>query len=74
MQRNGKIFGPDIFAECKKCAMPPQIFDCRFHIFIDLDLLNTRVALDVENAIGNEQIVIELLRATDVQDCVRIAI
>jgi len=51
--------------------MPLQIFDCRLYAFVDLDLFNTGVALDVENAIGNEQIVIELLRAANVQDCVR---
>ena len=50
----GKIFRPDVFAECKKRVMPPQIFDCRFHAFVDLDLLNAGVALDVKNAIGNE--------------------
>ena len=54
--------------------MPPQIFDCRFHAFVDLDLLNAGVALDVKNAIGNEQIVIELLRAANIQDCVGVAI
>ena len=34
--------------------MPPEIFDCRFHAFVDLDLLNAGVALDVQNAIGNK--------------------
>ncbi len=34
--------------------MPPQIFDCRFHALVDLDLLDARVALDVKDAIGNE--------------------
>ena len=37
-------------------------------------MLNAGVALDVKNAIGNEQVVVEFLGATDVQDCVRIAI
>jgi hypothetical protein len=37
-------------------------------------LLKAGVALDVKNAIGNEQVVVEFLGATDVQDCVRIAI
>ena len=42
--------------------MSSQIFDCRFYSLIDLDLLNARIALDVKNAIGNEQIVIKFLR------------
>jgi len=54
MQRHWKIFRPDIFAEGKKCAMPPQILDCRFHSFVDLDLLNAGVALDVQDAVRNE--------------------
>src|SRR5881227_1642789 len=74
MQWHWKISGPDVFAECEKRVMPPQIVDCRFHALVDLDLLNAGVALDVKNAIGNEQVVVELLRATNVQDRVRIAI
>src|SRR6266550_4006448 len=74
MQWNRKIACPDVFAECEKRVMSPQIFDCRFHAFVDLDLFNTGVALDVKNAVGNEQVVVEFLGATDVQDCVRIAI
>src|ERR1051325_6245538 len=54
--------------------MTPQILDCRFHAFVDLDLLNAGVAFDVKNAIRSEQIVIELLRATNVQDGVGIPI
>ena len=51
-----------------------QILNCRFHAFIDLDLLDAGIALDVQNAIGNEQIVVEFLCAADVQDRVRFAI
>lgn len=54
--------------------MPPQIFDCRFYFLVDLDLLNAGVALDVKNAIGNEQVVIKFLRPTNVQDCIGLAI
>jgi hypothetical protein len=74
MQGHRKILRPDVFAECKKCAMPSQILDCRFHPYVDLNLLNAGVALDVKNAVGNKQIVIKFLRTTNVQDCVRIAI
>ncbi len=74
MQRNRKILCPDVFAECEKRVMPPQIFDCRFHAFVDLDLFNAGIALDVKNAVGNKQIVIELLRAANVQDGVSFAI
>ena len=74
MQRNRKIVCPDVFAECEKRVVPSQIFDCRFYAFVDLDLFNTGVALDIKNAIGNEQVVVEFLRATNVQDGVRISI
>jgi len=54
--------------------MPPQICDCRFYALVDLDLLNARVALDVKNAIGNQQVVIKFLRPANVQDCICLAI
>ena len=54
--------------------MPPEIFDCRFHPLVDLDLFNTGIALDVKNAIGNKQIVIEFLRAANIQDCISVSI
>src|SRR5206468_3853369 len=74
MQRNWKIVCSYVFAECEKRVMPLQIFDCRLYAFIDLDLFNAGIALDVKNAIGNEQVVVEFLGATDVQDCICIAI
>ena len=54
--------------------MPSEIFDCRFDSLVDLDLLNAGIALDVKNAVGNQQIVVELLRAANVQDRVSLAI
>ncbi len=54
--------------------MSLQILNCRFHALIDLDLLDAGIALDVQNAIGNEEIVVEFLCAADVQDRVRFAI
>src|SRR5262249_34160498 len=74
MQWHRKIPGPDVFAKREERVVPSQIFDCGFHTFVDLDLLDAGVALDVKNAIGSEQVVVEFLRAADVQDRVRIAI
>jgi len=74
MRRHGETFCADIFAKGKKRAMPSQIFDCRFYSLVDLDLLNGRVALDVKNAIGNEQVVIKFLRPANVQDGISIPI
>ncbi len=54
--------------------MSSQIIDRRSYALIDLDLFNARIALDVKNAIGSEQIVVEFLRAADVQDGVRFSI
>src|SRR5262252_2694481 len=74
MQWDREVFCADVFAECEKSAMPPQILDCRFYAFVDLDLLHAGVALDVKNTVRNQQIVVELLRTTNVQNCIRIAI
>ena len=74
VHRHRKIFRPDIFAESEKRVMPPQIFDRRFYAFVDLDLFNAWIAFDVENAIAREQIVVEFLRAANVQDGVGFAI
>ena len=51
-----------------------QILDRRFYPLIDLDLLDARIAFDVENAIACEQVVVEFLRAADVQNGVGFAI
>ena len=48
--------------------MSPQIIDCRLNSLIDLDLFNTWIALDIKNAIARQQIVVEFLRAADVQN------
>jgi hypothetical protein len=69
-----KVFGADIFAKGKECMMSSQVLLCRFHVLIDLDLLDAGIALDVQNAIGNEKIVVEFLCAADVQDRVRLAL
>ena len=74
MCRNGKAFRPDVLAKREKRAMPSQIFDCRFYTFVDLDLLNAGVALDVKNSIGNEQVLVKFLRPANVQDCISLAI
>ena len=74
MGRDRKAFGADVFAESEERMMPAQVLLCRFHALVDLNLFNARIAFDVENAIGNQQIVVKLLCAADVQDCVRFAI
>ena len=74
MRRHGKTSRPDVFAKSEKRVMPSQIINCRFDALVDLDLLDARVALDVENAIALKQIVVELLRAANVQDRIRFAI
>src|SRR5205823_9429926 len=50
------------------------IVDCRSFALIDLDLFDARVALDINDPIAFEQVVIELLRSANVQDRVRLAI
>ena len=51
-----------------------QVVDCRSYVFVDLDLFNARIAFDVNDPIALEQVVIEFLRAADVQDGVGFAI
>ena len=41
---------------------------------IDLDLLDTRVAFDVKNALALQQIVIEFLSPADIEDGVGFAV
>ena len=72
--RHRKSFGADVFAKGEEGMMSPQILLCRFHALVDLDLLHAGIALDVENAIAREQVVVEFLCAADVQDRVGLAI
>ena len=74
MQRNGKIVCADVFAKRKQRAMPSQIFDGRFYSLVDFDLFDAGIALDVKNAIGNEQVVIKFLRAANIQNRISLAI
>src|SRR5206468_234496 len=55
-------------------AMPPQILDCGFYTFVDLDLLNAGIAFDVKDTIGHEQVIVEFLRPADIQNRVGFAI
>src|SRR5207249_7129069 len=68
VNRDRKSFRPDILAKSKERLMSPEIIDCRSHTLIDLYLFNAWIALDVKDAITGAQIVIELLRATDIQN------
>ena len=54
--------------------MSLQIINCRSYTFVDLDLFNAGIALDVKDAIGNEQVLVEFLRAANVQDRIGIPI
>src|SRR3979411_2732014 len=72
--RDRELFRADVFSKREKCTMPAEIIDCRSHALIDLDLLDAGIALYVENAIAFQQVIVEFLRAADVQDRVRVAI
>src|SRR5947199_2559254 len=72
--RDRIAFGADVFAKSEKGMMSAQILNCRFHALIDLDLLDPRIAFNVQNPIRNEQIVVEFLCAADVQNSVRIPV
>src|SRR5205807_10157475 len=68
VDRDRKLFRPDVFSKSKQCVMPPEIVDCRLNTLIDFYLFNAWIALDIKNSITREYIVIELLRATDIQN------
>ena len=51
-----------------------QVVDCRSYVFVDLDLFDPWIAFDVNDPIALEQIVIEFLRAANVQNRVGLAI
>ena len=74
VRRHRKSFCADVFAESKKRVMAAQIIDGRSDAFVDLDLLNPGIALDVKNAIAYQQVVVEFLGAANVQDGVGVAI
>jgi len=69
-----ELFRADIFAKREERVMTAEIVDRRFYALVDLDLLNPRIALDINNAIALQQIVIELLRPANVQDRVGVPI
>ena len=68
VHRHWKTFGADVFAKGEKRVMSSADNRSSILPLIDLDLFNAWIALDVKNAIGSEQIVVEFLRAADVQD------
>ena len=47
--------------------VPVEVFRDRFHALINLDLLDARIALNVEDAFAFEQVVIEFLGAAHIQ-------
>src|SRR5688572_23671112 len=66
--------GCDILAEAEEGMVPPEIFEGRFVTLVDLDLFKAGIALDVENAVVREQVGIEFLGATNVEDGVGFSI
>ena len=74
MSRNRKGIAADILPESEKRMVAAKIFDGRFYPLIDFDLFHAGVAFDVKNAIAREQVVVELLRAADIQDGIGVAI
>ena len=43
-------------------------------IFVDFDLLHTGIALDINNAFARKQVLVELVRAANVQDRVSLTV
>ena len=74
MQRDGKFFRADVFTKRKQRAVPAEIIDCRSSAVIDLDLFDAWIALDINDAVTGEQVVVEFLRAADVEDRVGFAV
>src|ERR1700736_1244266 len=72
--RHRKAFRSDVFAECEQGVMTTEVVDCRSYALVDLDLLNTGIAFDIDNAVALQQIVIELLRAANVKNGVRVPV
>src|SRR5437899_939845 len=74
VRRHRKTFGADIFTEGKKCVMTLQIIDCRSYAPVDFDLLNTGIALDVKKAFTGKKVLVQFLRAANIQDRIGFAI
>src|SRR2546421_4296653 len=68
MSRDREALCADVFAEGEEGVVALEIFDRRFVILIDFDLFDAGIALDVEDAVAAEEIGIEFLGATDVED------
>ena len=54
--------------------MTAEISACAGDAFVHLDLLDARIAFDVENAVALEQVVVELLRSANIQDRIRVPV
>ena len=54
--------------------MRAQIIDGRSLALIDFDLLHTRITLDVEKPVAAPQVVVEFLRAADIENGVGFAV
>ena len=54
--------------------MLSQVFDGGFVSLIDLDLLYARIALDLKEAIAFSQVVVQFLRAANIENGIGIAI
>ena len=63
-----ELFRADVLAESKERVMPSEIIDCRLNTLVDLYLFNPRIALDIENSVTRQQVVIEFLCAANIQN------
>ena len=67
VQRHGKLRLADALAESEASAVPAQKFGRGSIARVHLDLLDGRVAFHVNDALATQQIVVEFMRAANVE-------
>ena len=68
VERHRELGRADVLAKSEERVVLLQVIDGGLLALVDLDLLDAGIALDIEDAVALEQVLVEFLRAADVQD------
>lgn len=68
MQGHRKSFGANVFSKSEKRAVLAQVVDGRTNSFVDLDLFDAGITLDIEDAVTLEQVIVEFLGSANIKD------
>src|SRR6478672_4098266 len=68
MQGHRELLGANAFSKSEKRAVFAQVLDGRTNSFVDLDLFDAGITLDIKDAVTLEQVIIEFLGSANVKD------